>query len=223
MKTIGKISAMLLFSMAIVSCSNSPDGEKSEATSAKKVKNTTEGAMDYTLNAKRSLIQWEGTKPGGSHNGTIDIKDGSFRVEDDQIVGGKFTIDMNSIKNKDLQDPEKITKLVGHLKSADFFDVEKFPTATFEITNIKEAKPTGDFKTTHTITGNLTMKGNTKSISFPAQVEFVGNFIKAQSNNFVIDRSKWNVRYGSRSFFDNLKNKYINDDIALRIRITAEE
>ncbi|MCF8302111.1 MAG: YceI family protein [Bacteroidales bacterium] len=222
MRTLGKLTMLLFFTAAITSCGG-PEGEKAETTQAKEVKTSTEGAIDYSIQPRRSMINWEGSKPGGSHQGTIDVKEGSFKVKEDEIVGGRFVIDMTSIKDNDIKNPEDRAKLENHLKSSDFFHVEKYPTAIFEITDLKEAEPTDDFKATHKVTGNLTMKDSTKNITFPAHIEFVGNFIKAESDRFVIDRSKWNVRYGSRTFFDDLQNKYIHDDIALRIRITAEQ
>jgi polyisoprenoid-binding protein YceI len=104
-------------------------------------------------------------------------------------------------------------KLVGHLKSADFFDVEKFPSAAFEITGLKD----------NMLSGNLTIKGTKNNVSFPVTVSNEGDMMTLASEAFTIDRSKWNVKYGSKSFFDNLGDKFINDDIELKITIKAKK
>jgi polyisoprenoid-binding protein YceI len=135
---------------------------------------------------------------------------------DGVITGGSFLIDMNSIVDLDIPaDKEGNAKLVGHLKSADFFDVEKYPTAAFEITGME----TTDGKTM--LSGNLTLKDAKNNITFPVSVSDEGNTMTLTSETFTIDRSKWNVQYGSKSFFDNLGDKFINDDIELKIKVSA--
>jgi len=167
-------------------------------------------AVKYDVNLEKSSIEWQGFKPTGSHKGTINIISGTFTTNDGKIQSGSFVIDMSSLKES-----EDNGRLEGHLKSADFFDVAKFPSASFEITGLEEK----DGNTL--LSGNLTIKDITHNVTFPVTVTNEGDVLTVSSEVFTIDRSKWNVRYGSKSFFDNLKDKFINDDIELKISIKA--
>lgn len=172
----------------------------------------------FVANAKSSVINWKGFKPTGSHHGTILIKEGNFEVKNNAIVGGEFTIDMNTIVDLDMPaDSEYNAKLVNHLKSADFFDVEKYPTSVFKITGTGKK----DGKTL--IKGNLSMKDKTNPAEFLATVTFNGDNIEVKSETFTLDRSKWNVRYGSKSFFDDLADKFINDEMEISINVKAKK
>ena len=176
----------------------------------------TEAKENYKVSTDDSKVEWVGKKVTGQHNGAIALKGGRLEMEGEQLVGGLFTIDMTSIEVLDLTDDSK-GKLEGHLKSGDFFGVEKFPTATFVIT---KAVPqgTGAYK----IVGNITIKGKTEEIQFPATVEEKdGNIIAAAT--LSIDRSKFDVRYGSGSFFDNLGDKTIYDNFDLTISLVASK
>jgi len=204
-------------------------GSKTESTDAKNVENA-EYDKIYQVAVDGSLLDWEGYKPTGKHHGTIKISSGELMVKDGNLVGGEFVIDMNSIVNIDLEDAEYNAKLVGHLKSADFFDVPTYPTAKFVITEVKAADSTqinlekakGKIVPTHTITGNLTLKATTKSITFNAMVSANGDNFEAQTNQFFIDRSEWAVKYGSRKFFNDLKDKFINDEMGIGIKLLAK-
>ena len=118
-------------------------------------------AQKVEVNPKESSVEWLGEKIGGEHEGTIQVKSGYFELKNDKIVAGDFVVDMTTITNTDLEDEGYNQKLVGHLKSDDFFGVEKFPTANFVIT---ESTKFSDGKAT--ITGDITIKGKTESISF---------------------------------------------------------
>lgn len=171
----------------------------------------------YNL-ASGSLIEWKATKKvTGGHNGTL-IVSGSFDVADGSINGGNFDVDMNSIVVEDLKDsPEDQAKLVGHLKSADFFDVQNNPTAQFVILNVT---PSTDGKGTHVISGSLTIKGNMNDVSFPANVKVNEDGSVSISAEFEIDRTKWDVKYGSgTSFPDMVADKVINDGIQLKFNL----
>lgn len=217
-----------LSAIIIIAAACSSGGSKSEATDAREVK-TGEFDQVYVANTNQSNVDWQGWKPTGNHLGTIDISGGELEVDNGDIVGGSFTFDMNSITVVDLKDPDDNAKLTGHLKSADFFEVSTYPEAVFEITEVKpidgtkidKSKEKGDLVPTHAITGNLTMKDITKSITFNAKVDMTKNQIKAQTNQFFIDRAQWNVRYGSKSFFDDLKDKFINDEMGITITLIA--
>lgn len=183
--------------------------KEATTTEAEQVIETSSG-VSYTTNLSASTIEWKGYKPTGSHYGTIDIKEGDLSLVDSKISGGSFVIDMTSLK-----DAEGSAKLEGHLKSADFFEVETYPTSTFEITSLKDENG----KTM--LSGNLTLKGTTNNVTFPVSVTHEGETLTLVSDMFTIDRSKWNVKYGSKSFFDDLGDKFINDDIELKVTVKA--
>ena len=166
-------------------------------------------AQTFNINNKTSSIEWVGKKIGGQHNGEIKIKSGSLTIKDKKIESGNFVMDMNSITCADLEDEAYNNKLVGHLKSDDFFGVNDHPESSFIITNSTTFK---DNKSA--IKGNLTIKGITEEILF--FVERIDNTFKATID---VDRSKHNVRYGSNSFFDNLGNAAIDDVFNLNITL----
>ena len=170
-------------------------------------------AQDMQVNTKKSTIKWHGEKVTGEHMGTIALKSGEFVWKNNKISSGEMLIDMTSITNTDIDDAEYNAKLVGHLKSDDFFGVAKYPTAKIDIKNSTTFK---DNKAT--VKADLTIKGITNPIEFEAQKE--GNWFMTE---IVIDRSKYDVRYGSGSFFDNLGDKTIYDDFTLTVKIAAAE
>ena len=168
-------------------------------------------AQKSTINTENSTVEWVGKKIGGQHEGLINIKDGSLELNNDQLVGGYFTLDMKSITCTDLEDEGYNKKLVGHLNSDDFFGVDQFPEATFEITTA-----TKFVESEASITGMLTIKGKSESITF--DVIRNENIYTATIN---VDRSKFNVRYGSASFFDSLGDNVIDDIFILDISLTV--
>jgi polyisoprenoid-binding protein YceI len=157
------------------------------------------------IKTDKSKITWKGYKVTGSHVGTIKIKQGSLTFKNNKLVDGAFSINMASITNTDLSDVNYRNKLEGHLKSDDFFGVVKHPQATLIFTKVKS-----NGKNSYKIKGDLTIKGNTHAITFTMSV--YGNKANA---SLKIDRSKYNVRYGSNSFFDGLKDKAIYDEFDL--------
>ncbi len=168
-------------------------------------------AQEMKVDTKKSTLKWHGEKVTGEHFGTINIKEGMLVWKNDKITTGEFTIDMASITNTDLEDPGYNAKLVGHLKSDDFFGVEKYPTAKLEI------KSSGKFENNKaTVKAHLTIKETTLPIEFEAQKD--GNWFMAE---IVVDRSKYDVRYGSGSFFDNLGDKTIYDDFTMTVKIAT--
>lgn len=168
-------------------------------------------AQDFSVDTKNSTLKWTGKKVAGQHNGSIEIKSGSLKIEKNAIVSGEFTIDMTSITNEDLEG-EWNQKLVGHLKSDDFFGVEKYPTATLKITE------SGSFKKGEApVKGQLTIKGKTHPIEFTAKKN--GNTYTA---TIVVDRTLYDVRYGSGKFFDNLGDKAIDDDFTMDVKLNVK-
>lgn len=214
---------ILMTGLAILlsSCSGKKDatvatGEEGMAATA------AETARDYSVDVAASSLAWTGKKVTGEHNGTINISNGKFKVEGGKITAGKFAIDMNSIANLDLAEaPDMQKKLLGHLASPDFFNVAEHPTATFEITSV--APLTGDATgATHAVSGNLTIKGIAKEITFPAKVSMSDGSFTAEAD-FNIDRTEWDIRYGSGKFFEDLGDKTIYDDINLKLALNAGE
>ncbi len=170
-------------------------------------------AQDYTVNTEKSKIHWIGKKVTGEHDGFIQLKQGKFSVIDDQIKNGQFTIDMNSMTCTDIEDAQYNQKLIGHLKSADFFGVEQFPKAKLVLT--KSSK----FKNNQCVVqGDLTIKNKTDVVKFLVKRD--GQTFKA---TIEVDRSKYDVRYGSSSFFDNLGDKVIYDVFELDVELTLNE
>ena len=158
------------------------------------------------VDTKSSTVKWIGSKVASAHEGTINIQKGMLMIDHGTLVGGQFSIDMNSIENTDQEGKWK-EKLEGHLKNEDFFNVEKFPTAT--ITIIKATKGT---ENNYTIIANLTIKGITHPVSFEANVNINGiNFLATA--NIKIDRTKWDITYNSGNFFENLGDYLIKDEI----------
>ncbi|MFN0117129.1 MAG: YceI family protein [Elusimicrobiota bacterium] len=174
--------------------------------------------MIASVDVKTSSVKWLGKKVVGTHNGTIGIKEGSLNLEKGQIVGGSFTIDMTSIACEDLKDAEYNGKLVGHLKSADFFSVDKFPMADFKI---KSVTPKISANNNVEIMGDLTIKGITKPLTFPASVSIEGKSVKAKATAIAVDRTAYDIKYGSGKFFQNLGDKMIDDQFWLDIEIMA--
>lgn len=152
------------------------------------------------IKVEDSKVAWKGYKVTGEHEGLITLKSGHLNFKEEKLVGGSFVINMSTITVTDLEGEYK-GKLEGHLKSDDFFGVEKFPTSTLNFTKVKS---TG--KNTYQVTGDITIKGITESVTFNLSVN--GNKANAA---LKIDRSKFDVRYGSTSFFDDLKDKAIYD------------
>lgn len=208
-----KIFAVVAF-ISIASCADK--AKEAETNDAEEAAVAELAAVIYKANTNKSMIEWKGFKPTGSHNGTIAVSDGTVKVNNGQIESGDFTINMTSILVTDIpKEDEGNAKLTGHLTSADFFNIETYPVAKFVITEIAAV----DGKTM--LSGNLTMKDATNNISFPVSTEINGDMITLTSETFTIDRSKWNITYGSKSFFDNLGDKFINDDMELKVTLFA--
>lgn len=167
-----------------------------------------------SVDADASSVAWEGKKVSGAHDGYVKISEGSLMFDGNVLTGGSFVIDMTSINVADISDPKMNAKLEGHLKSPDFFAIEEFTTASFVITNVA---PQGD---QYKITGTMVIKNIAQEISFLANVEVNDGTISATAD-MKIDRAKFNVRYGSDSFFDNLGDKVIHDEFDLSVNLVA--
>ncbi|WP_019947182.1 YceI family protein [Hymenobacter aerophilus] len=182
---------------------------------------TQTAAASYKLQPQLSTLGWIGKKVTGAHNGTMQFQDGSIAVRGNQIVGGKFVVDMTSLKVEDLKDADSNAKLVGHLRSDDFFSIDKNATSTFTITSITPLR--GDAKGNNsTVTGDLTIKGITQRISFPAKTGVKGGLASA-TGVATIDRTKFDIKYGSKSFFESIGDKAIMDEFTLDFNVIAKK
>lgn len=171
----------------------------------------------FTIDTKNSSIEWLGEKVTGQHSGTIKLASGSLLFNGNALKGGSFVTDMNSITATDIQG-ENARKLEGHLKADDFFGTEKFPTSTFTITKVISA---GTNQVN--VTGNLTIKGITKAITFPATVKRENNAVVAVAKGVKVDRTKYAIRYNSKSYFSSIGDKAIYDDFTLSINLVAKK
>ncbi|QRR04120.1 YceI family protein [Dyadobacter sandarakinus] len=172
-------------------------------------------ATNLKVNTSKSELTWLGKKVTGEHTGKIALKEGTIVMDGNKLTGGKFTADLNSITCTDLTDKEYNAKLIGHLKSEDFFSVEKHPTATFVVT-----KATPKTAGVYDVTGDLTIKGITKPVTFPVTVKNTANGAEA-TGTITVDRSKYDIKYNSKSFFENLGDKMIHDDFTIDVKLVA--
>ena len=208
---------LLITAAAIISgCSKS---EETTLTSDMKDRiSASKKGKKLTLSASDSKIEWVGKKVTGQHNGTVDITNGDLFIDNGVLTGGSFEINFGTIKVLDLQDPEMNAKLTGHLKSDDFFSAEKFPTGKFVLTSITPLS--NGTENNYTVGGNLTIKGITKPVSFPAIVKVNGDAVTATAD-FKIYRTLCDVKFRSGKFYENLGDKLIYDQIDLKLNISA--
>ncbi len=207
--TLILISAPLFFG-----CGGPSKEENKNTASASSVSLHAGNEKYVAIDTKESVVTWKGSNSFGSHAGYVYISKGELMIETGQLVGGAVEVDMNTIEDTDHGSDNNLIK---HLKDPDFFDVKKFPFSTIAITRV--ASINVDDKE---ITGNLTIKGITHPVTFPAKMEVKDGIVKA-NGKLVIDRTKWDVRYKSGKFFDNLKDQAIADDIEFDIKIVAKK
>jgi len=174
-------------------------------------------AAEFKVDAKASQLKWTGEKVTGSHWGYVNIKSGVVNVDDNKIKNGNFDIDMTTISVKDLDPGEYNDKLVGHLRSDDFFSVEANPVSAFKIKWVKD-----NGNNTAKITGDLTIKGITKQLTFDAKYTLTGDKMVAEAT-IPVDRTKYDIKYGSGSFFDSLGDKTIYDEFILDLKLVAKK
>jgi polyisoprenoid-binding protein YceI len=177
----------------------------------------TSGTTTYKVNTDQSTVAWTGKKVSGSHTGFIKISSGSMTLKGENITAGTFEMDMNSITNTDVTDKGYNEKFVGHLKNDDFFSTTKYPKATFVLTKAS-SKGNGNYD----VSGNLTIKNITNEITFPASIKTEGKQLKA-SAQITVDRTKFGIKYGSGSFFDNLGDKAIDNNFILDVNLIASK
>ena len=171
----------------------------------------------YKVNTEKSDLKWHAEKVTGEHDGQVDLESGSLEMKDGNLTGGMFVMNMTSISVTDIEDPEWNAKLVGHLKSDDFFSVEKFNTSTLKI---KKVFAQGDNK--YKVVADMTIKGITHEVSFIAVVTESNGVVNGTAD-ITIDRTKYDIKYGSGSFFDDLGDKTIYDEFQITVNLVANK
>lgn len=170
--------------------------------------------ITYQVDAGKSSLTWVGKKLTGGHNGTIDLQSGSLQFDGKKLTGGNFVINMATIK-----DADKNARLEGHLKADDFFGVDKFATSTFVIKKVGAGS--GNLVN---VTGDLSIKGVTNSITFPATVIWnADGTVTATAEKIIVDRTKFNIKYRSKGMFPDIGDKMIYDDFELSVKLVAKK
>jgi polyisoprenoid-binding protein YceI len=215
-------SACFLATMFLFSCKNEPKSQavdqppKPDTIVVAPVSKT--GASTFAVTA--GTINWAGKKSiGGGHNGTINVEKGELLVNQNTIIDGTFSLDMNSIAVSDIKDAGERRDLESHLKDNDFFETEKFPKAEFVIT---EVLPSNNPAFNWLIVGNLTMKGKTNPVNIPVKLTFDGDNLKAESPSFPINRTQWGVNFHS-GILGTTKDKLIDDNVLLSLTLQAKK
>jgi len=201
---IKKFANPLLIACAVVICASSFIFSK-------------EIASVYKVDTAQSSVKWIGKKVTGEHTGNVTVSGGSLSTTKNAITAGTVEIDLSTITSTDITDPTSNAKLIGHLKSADFFNVASFPKATLVITSSK-LKSAGVYD----VTGNLTIKGITQPITFPATIQTTADKINATAA-ITIDRTKYDIKYRSASFFSDLGDKAIDNNFVLNVKLVANK
>jgi len=196
------LSLLVAVSVFMVSCNNTIQTEEV-------VEESTALTGDFAITAENSELVWTGAKVTGKHFGNISFADGSLLIEDGSIVAGKFTVDMTTLTVTDIEDEETNGNLLGHLLSDDFFDVENYTTASLTVRGGEG----------NTVSGDLTIKGITNPVSFPVTVVENEDGTAVLSGTITVDRTLYEIKYGSASFFDNLADKAINNEFTLDFTI----
>lgn len=215
-----KLILVLAAGVFLAACGES----KKTAEETKEVAQAPETAVTYTVNTENSKVNWVGEKKiQGKHSGTVKITEGTLSFEGDKLSAGSFVVDMTTISDEDLPEGKDKDNLHTHLKSADFFMVDSFPTASFEITQVEKLEASEEG--THKITGNLTVKGQTHGISFPATIEQSEEGVTA-SAHIEFNRNEWGIVWGgsqetNQQTLNFLKDNLLKDIIVLDVNLVA--
>ncbi|RZS98028.1 YceI family protein [Cecembia calidifontis] len=237
MKLLQKTGLFLAAVLMVVACG--PGNNTVETGDAQEV--AAGSGVTLTVDPSSSKINWTGYKPAGKHWGFIPVTEGEVMVEGDALTGARFVFDITGLKIEDMEESnENYPKLWGHLQSADFFDAANFPQAVFELTGVEpfsagsiedkdefvtDFTPAKDSELagnpTHWISGNLTMRGTTKNIKFPARVSVSNGTVTAKAG-FNIDRTAWGLSYGDESnAVDKAKDQFIYNTVSVQFDIQA--
>ncbi len=175
----------------------------------------------YAIDTEQSEIRWTGRNLTGSHTGTLKLLSGTIEVENGRATRGVFVVDMHSISDKSVEDSEMRRLLQSHLASDDFFDVQRFPTAEFRLTRIAPMERAAAGSPNSEVSGELVMKGVCREISFRAVTAPMPDGRLAAEAHFDIDRTQWNVLYGSGKFYEKLGKHLVHDDVTVELKIIA--
>ena len=217
---VSKTLFIAFLGLALTGCKN--ENNKAKTEEAREAREVNLESENFRVNSDESVIHWKGRKPTATHTGTIKIAEGNFTANDSTIESGSFVIDMKSIVVTDLEGKDR-SDLEAHLKGTvegkegDFFNTEEYPEATFEITDLTEENGQT------ILSGNLTIKEDTKNISFPVNIDYGEDQVEITSEEFSIDRTQWQVNFGSKSVFDGLGDNFVHDNIDLRIKVIADK
>lgn len=209
-----KITVLAFLAVGTFSCKN----ETKEEKALDKAAEASEMATSYKVDTDESIIRWEGSKPTATHYGTVEISSGTLLAHQNKIEAGNFTIDMNTIKDEDLEGDDRAS-LEAHLKGTtegkegDFFNVKDYPNGKFEMTGYEN----------NMVKGNLTLKDQTHEVSFPAKVNIDEEKLMLESDSFELDRTKWGINFGSKTVFPNIGDKFISDNMKITIKIVAKK
>ncbi len=218
-KTFVSLMGMAAIAFAVASCNGQKSSSSVQANDSAQVSAVSDGIL--AIDSTASYLTWKGFKPGGEHYGKLPVSTGEISVVEGKLKGGNITVAMNGIVVEDLQG-EMAAQLKAHLENEDFFEVATYPTARFELTDIPADGIAVD--SIRELKGNLTLKGVTKNITIPVSEVSVnqdGKYV-AKSATFRNNRADWNVKYGSKSFFTGLGDKFINDEIELSFVLQAK-
>lgn len=234
---MAKRSIYLLLLLCTAACDTTIKTDEAVVGDAVVKKDRGRPTTVLAVDTAKSEITWIGSKMTGRHNGEFDIRTGELYMTNGLLTGGEFVIDMTTIRAADKTiDEDSNLKLTTHLRSADFFDAERYPTAAFELTGIAPYDSVREQTTapaaaryselriknpTHRLTGNLTIKGQTKSVSFPARVTLQDSLLRARAN-FNLDRTKWGLVYRSDNSLGD-KTIYAEVNIGLNIVATPQK
>jgi len=185
-------------------------------------KPATKEAVSYKVNAEQSTFNWVAKKVTGEHMGLVKITAGTIETDGKNLTGGNFDIDMTSITCTDITG-EWNAKLIGHLNSPDFFAVDNFKTANLKIKSASEIKGAKVAANNYNVVADLTIKGITKEITFPAFVIIKKTGEVVANANFDIDRTAYDIKYGSKNFFEGLGDNAIDDKFNVKVRIVASK
>lgn len=214
-----KLFIVLFAAAAVTAC-------KQNTKTAQEVKDVAQAdsaAATYVVDPAMSQLAWTASKVTATHHGKVSIKEGTLSVQNGQITAGNFVVDMKTFTNEDIKDTAYKAKFLGHIAGEQFFMVDKYPTATFEISSV--TPQTDDKGNTHKIAGNLTIKGEKHGIEFPANIAMGDNELRAKGK-ITINRNEWGIIWGGKEdkdLMNNMRDDVISNMIEFDVHIVAKK
>lgn len=222
MKKLSLFSAIAVIALSFTACSDAPKGDQALVADQQQVSTTT-GTTTLSIDTAASSIRFTGNGVGKNHPGTFRLSSGDVTLSENQLTGGQFVININSMQVEEQAEIFQ-TKLKGHLLAPDFFDAAKYGTAKFEITKVEPYTATATDSSVvaganYKISGNLTLKNVTKNLTFPAKVNVTDSGIEAKAN-FDIDRTNWDMKYGNDK---SLGDKFISETVNIELDLQGKK